>query len=224
MKRLLLLLFVLCSGSVIAQSQEWTVSLHGGGTYLLGTRKKLLHNVQGSGADEYFLPDFVSDYRTGWLGSAEAHFWLARYFGLGLKYSALTTSGDLSFNNKSAFLTDKVFMHYIAPSFVFRAFIDDNVALSLKLSAGYVLFKREFLYGGAVLASRHHDVLGTHDELSLDYFLTPNISIGFSAGYFASTRHTGMTFWGAGEPMEPVHWLQTISYSIGINYYFTFLK
>jgi hypothetical protein len=115
-------------------------------------------------------------------------------------------------------------MHYIAPSFVFRAFIDDNLALSLKLSAGYVLFKREFLYGGAVQASQHHDVVGTHDELSLDYFLTPNISLGFSAGYFASDLHTGMTFWGAGQPMYSLHGIESISYSIGINYYFTFLK
>ncbi len=187
----LLLMTVL---SALAQEfPNFRINLTGGYTYFLQS------DPNEGGSKIFIIDDAYNNYNNdlAWGLDAEgnAHYILNNSLGFGAKFRYMITDApatDLLYDAGSEHygvisMSEKNEILFFAPSFMYAQWLDTKGKLLATgaLSVGYVYLESS---GNVDKASAMFSGsnLGLQADLGVDYFLTRNISIGLSTGYFYS--------------------------------------
>jgi len=201
--------------------RRWRIGIQGGGAYLLSSFDGLQTNMQQMGISQSKIDDYQKQLRNGKYVSADVHFLITRFFGVGLKYSlyAATTQLDYMINGYGYYYytvsgwstgyyiptfypfneKDKIYLNYFGPSVLFQHWLDKNrkFSISEELSIGSARYR---------------------EEGRLDPYLYINTDQGST--YLSSTLTEGNTLGGSAQvafKYYPKPWL-SVGANIGVFY------
>jgi len=189
------------------------IGVQGGSSYVISTfanSRDQLKNMllfQPSQVDEYY-----KKLRIGLHFGSDIHYFFSKLFGVGLKYSLLTSSTEMDFITQNIIvddipityttqIRDKIHLNYVGPSFVFRQWLSKShkFRLNEELSFGYVNFKQEKRFNVDKYSVVNPDLIktingsiergdtyGANLQLSFEYYPIPTLSMGLNAGFFAT--------------------------------------
>jgi hypothetical protein len=186
------------------------IGLQAGGTSLLASTSGAEKKLQDAGIPRSQAKDYFKQRKQGFHVSADVHYLIEDFFGLGLKYSLFTSSTDMEFTVKandyylpiyfSLGEKEKLYVNYIGPSVIFQQWLDKNHKFRLveELSSGYTHYREEIRFDPylSIFSYANNNNLNTLIEgsswganvgLSFEYYLVPWLSIGANANLFSSS-------------------------------------
>ena len=153
-----ILLFISCFCSSYAQTVEfippkWRLNLSGGLGCLVAETTADENAMIKLGFEEQKVKKLYNDFKNGFQGSADLHYFLNEKVGLGMKYAFFTTNGSIKqtfnlpsstggYSNATLGVTETDNIQFIGPSLLVWSFIGDSWwAFSLTVSGGYADFR-----------------------------------------------------------------------------------
>ena len=176
--------------------RHWMVGLQSGASFLIVSSDDE-YNLINRGMSQLQDEDFYKQLKRRWHLQGDIHYLLYDDFGLGVKYSFLTSSAQKDFVMKSnddylpsyvcVGIKEKQYIHYAGPSVIIRQWLgkDHQFLLNEVLSLGYVHYRDElrmdatFSFDNALLEG---NTWGATFGISLEYFPVSWLSIGLNAG------------------------------------------
>ena len=188
--------------------QRWRVGFQGGGSYLLNSLAPSREAMKNLGVVPVEnIKNYYKQLRKGIAAGADAYYMVSHSWGVGLKYSFFlsSTQKDLTVGSNDADVPtyyntnekEQWYIHYLGPSVFFRQWLSENhkFSLSEELSAGYILYydkvqydPYQYLFVNPQTNTKQYNLLKEGKtfsgifQLSLEYYPSPEISIGLSAG------------------------------------------
>jgi hypothetical protein len=162
-----------------------SIGMNAGGSYLLASTTDAEKELIDMGMPKSDVTDYYRQFKRGWHFSGEIHYLLFEYFGLGVTYTLFTSSTQKEFKipvpSVSGFqylsldIKEREYIHYAAPSVMFRQWLDKNRRLQLTetLSAGFVHYRDKMRMGSTnaiINALAKSNTWGTKADLSLCYY------------------------------------------------------
>lgn len=236
--------------------QRWRVGIQGGGSYLLNSLAPSRQAMKDLGVNPEQANDYYKQLRMGIAAGADVYYMVARSWGVGLKYSFFTSSIQKSYtavggadSDIETFTTithnvnekERLFLHYLGPSVFLRQWLTENrkFSLSEELSVGYILYSdkaqydpSQYLFTSSETNEPLKNVLkkgNTYSgifQLSLEYHLSPAVSIGLNAGvvpvFFRRLNISENGNPSYGEKLGKTNQLDLsrVDGSLGIHFYF----
>jgi len=202
---------------------RWMLGIHPGSSFLLTSTIKDKNAMIYAGIPKSQVDNYVKQLRHGWNFGVDAYYMLFDIFGLGAKYSLFASSAQqpyMSIHFGHEF--EKIYIHYVAPSVIFRQWLDKNSKFQLieTFSAGYVHYRNKMKYdSSSYFSSSLNDTKtwGANASLSADYFHLPWLSVGVNANFMYALIK--MRSYYSIQQDEPIN-LSRLDYSLSIRFYF----
>ncbi|MDR2039900.1 MAG: hypothetical protein LBQ60_18415 [Bacteroidales bacterium] len=187
-------------------------------------------------------PNYKKRPTNGWAFKGDIYNLFSRHFGLGINYSffMFSSSNDFTLRSGDDFeylymdMRQKQYIHYIAPSAIFRQWLDKNQKLQLTetISAGYVHYRDELsndaytngYYPFTRVLFKNH-TWGINACMSFNYHIMPRLSVGANVGFmYANMNKLEITSHNTGKKTRIVKFdknqpLTMLDYSFNIRFY-----
>ena len=227
-------------------AHRWMIGIHPGRSSMLASTANDEKVLIESGIPKSQVDNYVKQMRHGWNFSGDIHYMFSDHFGLGAKYSLFISSAQQDFTMRyfspglvtpihsymylHVEIKEKLYIHYAAPSVIFRQWLDKNRQFQLieTLSAGYVHYRDELrqnqgLYKLNVLAESN--TWGANAGLSVGYYPLPWLSVGVNTAFmYARLKKMDVSTKESTQTVElnkkDYEYLTRLDYSISIRFHF----
>ncbi len=179
--------------------QQWRFGLQNGISYQWANTSTNQQKLIDEGANADDVDDFYKQFRRGYNFSADVHRIFANIWGIGLRYSLMTSSVEQSIRFEMADglniihteIVNREYVHFIGASFFIRQQFVKAKALWLNSSValGYARYRNEsetdfsnYYYQTNTLATGN--TFGGSWDISLEYFPIPMVSVAIGTGCF----------------------------------------
>lgn len=192
-------------------------------------------NLLMYGFDSEAVDDYIKSIKQGYKISGQVHYMFWKDIGLGVNYNFfhssasiegyIRTGGYMPAGTAYLKIDDNVFTSYVGPSVFYKSTIgQSNFILYCQFSSGYMMYRNEVLYGQNPNLITGNS-FGLDNEIGVEYFITPQFSVGGSFSYFYSVLskvkiddgYEESTIELSGDEKEN---LSRLDASISVNYYF----
>lgn len=233
------------------QSPErpWLLRFNPGGSYMPWLLEDTKENFR-----------FEENFDKGFHLNASGHYLFSKYLGVGLQYSFLYSEIDGVFPSQRIVINPnyhfyliesekrKQYINYAGVSFISQQFLDRNKKLQLSetLSGGIITYRNEsqiysefpersYYYGYGKNTLITGETFGASIGLSLEYYLSPIVSIGIGGDFFfgllkdseADIEHKSTYDHYYYDYYQPVHYeldnpikLSRLDYSLSLSFHF----
>ncbi|MCL2650230.1 MAG: hypothetical protein FWD60_04280 [Candidatus Azobacteroides sp.] len=212
MKKVLVLLII--SYPFVASfglQPKWRFNLDGGMGYLLSSYSADKKSMTDLGFDPKKVDDYYNKFNLGFQGNADIQRMFNRNWGAGIKYSFFVTNASLfepaywGFTPVKVGMEETMYINYVGPSIHVRSFIDQGKSLLITSTAslGFAHYKdNSKVYGMGISFPEYHyapfltnnipinatsSSWGLDWGVGLEYFLSPEFSLGMDMGFFYSS-------------------------------------
>jgi len=239
------------AGQKTKPERPWMISINPGRSIMLASTtddENALINYLGANISK--TKDYYKQLKHGWNLSGDIYYLSSDNFGIGAKYSLFTTSAEQdfiinfaplqpgfyfntplhSYMYSTMELKEKIYIHYAAPSLIFRQWLDENKKFQLieTLSVGYVHYRCEeqmkfAYYNSNVL--EESNTWGADIGLSAGYYPLQWLSVGMNVGFmYARLTEVKFTTIDFSEKQalaeKDYEYLTRFDYSLNIRFHF----
>ncbi|MDR2472203.1 MAG: hypothetical protein LBD53_01385 [Tannerella sp.] len=214
----------LAGSSVAAQNQNkeatesiiktkrsrFVVGIRSGYSHMLASADAGIKDAISAGATQQGAENYYDKLKKGFHFSADAHYMIVDFVGAGVKYSLFSSSSDIDMTAKASSsysilpppsylyycigYDERMYVNFVAPSFVFRQRIGKTARISEKIAVGYAGYRSEVRAKADLLPTQKYSNMlaeggniALNPEVMFEVFPTKWLSVGLSAGYFNFT-------------------------------------
>lgn len=216
------------------QTYRWRIAASGGLGYMLGDTDPGREEMSRQGLRKEEIDEYFDQIMWGWQSSVSAHYYLQQDLALGLHYRIFSSSADLwaTFDPQDGInlfhgpLKETMYVNFIGPSLFSEYSLsrDHQLRLVGSVSMGMAFYRDEvtMLETNALLTGK---AFGGVSELSLEYFVSPRMSVGVGLSVFLSSL--GKLKYDDGYNSgtyeledEEIQSISSFDLSAGLRYYF----
>ncbi|MDR2470016.1 MAG: hypothetical protein LBD27_06000, partial [Tannerella sp.] len=187
---------------------HFIIGIRSGYSHLLAGTGDGVREVMAAGATQASAENYYEKLKKGVHFSADAHYMISNFAGAGVKYSLFSSAGDLDLAVNATPSTvsifqplyycigydERIYVNFVAPSFIFRQKFGKVFCISEKIATGYASYRSEVRAKSDLLPlQRYPNMLakggniGINSEVVFEVFPAKWLSVGLSAGYFNFT-------------------------------------
>lgn len=210
------------------------LGINGGAGYMLASSEKAEEALTGQGLDAGKAKSYYRDLKTGWVANADLTFMFTPDVGTGFKYKFFYTSGNLEgyFDPQDGVhliytnYGERIFVNYYGPMAYYQKYLNaaETYRMTTTYSFGLTTYRNEaeYLNGFLLLTGRN---FGTDAAISLEYYITDNLSLGAElSAFYSMLRKVKITDGTNTQTLdldkETYENLSRLELSIGIRFYF----
>jgi hypothetical protein len=205
----------------------------GGMGYLLASSADAEDQMKAMGFDPDKVESYYSDLKSGLFANADISYFFNQEFGAGLKYKFFDTNGSIEgyidphdgVNLYYTTFKEQVYVNYAGAAFIYQDFINSKKSLKLNssYSVGLAYYRDEAEVMDQYFLLKGKNI-GFDISVGLEYFITPDISVGTDLSVFYSkiqkmTLSNGSTSTSMDLEKENYENLSRLELSIGVRFY-----